>query len=479
MARARKLRTQYRARGADSVKFRRRARAVAWLAVTLATRGAVAQALEPPLLLGGPAPSHARVVETDPRLPSGAAVAFTPRPPATERACSVREPLCVHAPRGISATLILEALASFEHAYRTLTRGLELPPPLRDFDGGGPELDLYLTSPERTAPGFARVHVFPDAVRDAGFDRSSAFCTAMADDDRALVARAAALCVGEAIALRLDAAETPDVRRAFATELSWLAAPPTSLDFEAVSEVQAHPGRAIAARDLSPASEGRALFLEYLETKLGTGAPGELSTALFAASAQTTPPSAHTWHNEPDWFDVVRHTNGDTEAKTATLLGDFAVARAFLGEREDGRHLPSLSWTGRFGDAAFDWTIPFKTLPRRVRLTPLEPTGAALVWLDLTGAPQNITLGMRAEWEPPAEFQWTLVTVGKDGELTRLEVPFQERETLAEARLVNIHDARAVIVAGTHLERVDGDHPFDPDVEPFEPHGGSVYLVEL
>ena len=405
---------------------------------------------------------------------------FVPRPAATERACSVREPLCVHAPRSISAALVLEALASLERAYRTLTRGLELPAPLSDVDaGGGPELDFYLTPPDRTTPGFARLHVFSDALRAGGFDRASAFCTAFADDDPALLARAAALCVGEAIALRLDAAETPDVRRAFATELAWLVLPPTSLDFEAVSQVQAHPARAIAARDLSPASEGRALFLEYLEQKLGTGAPGELSTALLAASAQTTPSDAHTWHNEPDWFDVLRHTNGDTEAKTATLLGDFAIARAFLGEREDGRHLPSLAWTGHFGAAAFDWTIPFATLPRRVRLTPVEPTGAALIWLELAGAPQNVTLAMRTEWEPPAEFQWTLVTVGKDGELTRLEVPFQERETLAEARLVNVHDARAVIVAGTHLERVDGDHAFDPDVAPFEPHGAWVYLVEM
>ena len=79
----------------------------------------------------------------------------------------------------------------------------------------------------------------------------------------------------------------------------------------------------------------------------------------------------------------------------------------------------------------------------------------------------------------PAEFQWLLVTVAKTGELTRLEVPFQERETLAEARLVNIHDARGILVVGTHLERVDADHPFDPDVAPFEPHGASLYLVEM
>ncbi|HEV8549196.1 MAG TPA: hypothetical protein VGQ57_09210 [Polyangiaceae bacterium] len=440
--------------------------------------GAAADPSEPPLLLGGPAAKAPHVVENDPHLPTGAPIDQHPRPPATLRFCSEREPVCVHAAGAVAPEALLTALSGFEHAYRVLVRGLELPAPLSDEAGGGPELDLYLSPPDRETPGFERVHVFPDARRPSFFDRSSAFCTALADDP-VLLARAATLCVGEAIALRLDAGETPDFRRAFATELWWATGLPTSFDFEALERVQARPSRAIAARDLDASSEGRALFLEYLEQALGTGAPGELSAALVATSAQETPPDAPAWHNEPDWFDVVRHTTGNAEAKMAHLLGDFAVTRAFLGEREDGAHLPSLAWSGHFGAARPDWILPFETLPRRVRLTPLEPTGSALVWLDLGKAPQGFTLGMRAEWEPPAEFQWLLVTVGARGELSRFEVPFQERETVAEARIGNIHDARAVIAIGTHLERVDADHPFDPDVVPFEPHGASLYLVEL
>ncbi|HWP09480.1 MAG TPA: hypothetical protein VNN72_27250 [Polyangiaceae bacterium] len=448
--------------------------------VILAASHAAAGPTEPPLLLGGPVAEAPHVVETDPRLPTGARIEAVLRPQATGRACSPSVPVCVHGSAQVSAAVTLAALGALEHAYRSLVQGLRLPAPLTDFElGGGPELDLYLAAPDRTTPGFERVRVAADALRLGGFDRASAFCSALADDDAWLLARAATLCVGEAIALRLDAGETPDLRRAFATELWWLVGRPTSFDLEAVSAVQATPSAAIAARERSAASEGRAIFLEYLEEKLGTGTPGELSTALITASVQTTPADALTFRNEPDWFDVIRHTLGESEAKMANLLGDFAVARAFLGEREDGRHLPSLAWTSGFGTAHFDWTIPFKSLPRRVRLTPLEPTGAALVWLDLAGAPQGFTLGMRAEWEPPGEFQWLLVTVGKNGELTRLEVPFQERETLAEARLVNVHDARGVLAVGTHLERVDADHPFDPDVAPFEPHGASLYLVEL
>jgi hypothetical protein len=374
---------------------------------------------------------------------------------------------------------LLGALDALELAFTRVVSALELPAPLADEGRGGSNaLDLYLVPSDRTTPGYDRVHVYADMPRFGGFDRASGFCTAMADAPE-LVERAATLCVGEASALALDPGETPDVRRAYATELWWIVGAPTSFDFEALERVQHRPQEAIATRELASTSEGHALFLDYLEAKLGAGGPGEFATALFAASAQTTPADSPVWHNEPDWFDVLRHTLAPGEATMADLFGDFAVTRVFLGAREDGRHLPSLAWAGSFGTPRFDWTMPFSTLPRRVKLTPIEPTGAAFVWLDLTGAPSGFTLGFRAEWEPPGEFQWELVEISASGELSRLRVPFQERGTLAEARLVNVHDARAILVAGTQLERVDVDHPFDPDVAPFEPHGASVYLVEL
>jgi hypothetical protein len=453
--------------------------ASALLAAALQAPRVHADPLEPPLLLGGAPDRPPHVVETDPRLPTGAAFETRDRPTGGERVCSLAQPVCVHGFRGASPETLLGALDSLERAYRRVTIGLELPAPLGDEGRGGSDaLDLYLAPTDRTTPTYERVRVYPDTPRAGAFDRASGFCTALADPPE-LLERAATLCVGEALALRLDAGETPDVRRAYATELWWISGTPTSFDFEAIDRVQRRPREAIAARDLSPASEGRALFLEYLTQKLGAGNPADLPTALLSASAQTTPADSQSWRNEPDWFDVLRHTLPPGEASMADLLGDFAVTRAFLGEREDDRHLPSLAWSGFFGTPHFDWVMPFSSLPRRVGLTPLEPTGAAFVWLDLKSAPAGLTLGFRAEWEPPAEFQWELVEVGTGGELTRLRVPFQERETVVEARLANVHDARAVIVAGTQLERVDVDHPFDPDVAPFEPHAASVYLVEM
>jgi hypothetical protein len=124
--------------------------------------------------------------------------------------------------------------------------------------------------------------------------------------------------------------------------------------------------------------------------------------------------------------------------------------------------------------------IPFSKLPKRVRLTPVEPTGAAFVLLELEGEQAGKTLAFQAEWEPPAEFRFELVKLDADGnELGRIEVPFQERERKVEARIVDLAGVRQVLVVGTHLERVDMEHPFDPDVAPFEPHAALVYLVEL
>ncbi|HEX6766817.1 MAG TPA: hypothetical protein VF103_15085 [Polyangiaceae bacterium] len=438
------------------------------------------QRFEPPLLFGeSPPPPPARV-ETDPRLPVGAPIVGRARPAAGPAACSFRAPVCVHPTGNVDASLVLPALDALERSFEKLVGALGLPEPLRDDGlGGSDALDLYLVPSDRTARGFERVSVIADPRRLGGFDSAPGFCVVSADTGT-LLERAATLCLGEAIALRLDPGETPHTRRAFATELWWIVGAPTSLDVEAVDAVQRAPWRAVVERDLSARSEGAALFFEYLETSLGTSSPGMLSAALLSASAQVTPPEAPVWHNEPDSFDVLRHTFDESEHEIARILGDLAVARAFSGDRDDGEHPLSLAWAGAYGAPSFDWVIPLSKLPKRVRLSPVEPTGAAFVWLDLDVASAGKTLGFQAEWEPPAEFRWQLVKIDADGnEMGRIDVPFQERQSKAEARIVDLTGARAVLVVGTHLERVDLDHPFDPDVAPFEPHSALVYLAAL
>jgi hypothetical protein len=249
----------------------------------------------------------------------------------------------------------------------------------------------------------------------------------------------------------------------------------------AIDSIQAHPERAIAGRELSDDSEGSAIFFEYLESVRSTRPWGELSAALFGTAVSSNSKLGLFYDNEPDLFDVLRHSLNEEHDRFAALMVNFSVARAFLGSREDGLHLPALAWAGDFGRMRADWLVKFSTLPRRVLVNPgVDSSGSVLIWLELDEVGLGAALGFHAEWEPPVSFQWQLVKVGPDGdEVARIDVPFQERAHEVDARLQNLDGASAILIVGTNLEGIDLSHPFDPDVAPFEPHGATVYVVRM
>jgi hypothetical protein len=413
-------------------------------------------------------------VAIDPRLPTGARIEIPSRPSGKTPICSRLRPLCVHAEEAQASQAAL-ALAALELAYDRLVLTLGLPPPHADGAlGGSDALDAYLSPPS------TELEVDAARLEPGPFSEASAFCR-IPTSDPFLLERNATLCVAEAIAFGLDSSETPHLRRGFATWLWWAVGLPGAVDAEAIDEVQAHPERPIAERERSRSSEGSALFFEYLETLRSAGAPGELSAALLSASVSPSTPRELSYLNEPDVFDVLRHSLDEDAARFAALMVDFSIARAFVGERDDGLHLPALGWSGAFGRVRFDWLVKFSTLPRRVLVSPaVDSTGSVLLWLDLDEVGLGAALGFRAEWEPPVSFQWQLVRIGPDGdELGRIDIPYQLRSREAEGRVRNLDGARAVLIVGTNLEGIDLDHPFDPDVAPFEPHSATVYLARL
>lgn len=429
---------------------------------------------EPPLILGGALAGTKREVVIDARLPTGARVGAAPRPTDATRACSLRLPVCVHAPVQRAAGLT-PALAALERAYERLVFAAGMPAPNSDFGlGGSDSLDAYLEAREQP------LLVEADPAEVGAFTETSAWCRLPLQDD-VLLDRSATLCVGEAIAQRLDASEPPHLRRAFATWLWWLVGQPTSLDAEAIDDAQAHPERAIATRDLSNESEGAALLFEYLESVRSTRPWGELSAALFGTAVSSNQKLGLFYDNEPDLFDVLRHSLNEENDRFASLMINFAVARAFVGARDDGQHLPTLDWSGDFGRLRADWVVKFSTLPRRVLVNPpLDSTGSVMLWLDLDEVGLGAALGFHAEWEPPVSFQWQIVKIGPNGdEVARIDVPFQERAHDADARLQNLDGASAILIVGTNLEGIDLSHPFDPDVAPFEPHAATIYLVRM
>ena len=408
-------------------------------------------------------------------LPAGAPIESVPRPESENLpVCSTERPVCVH-PGGETDAAALQALSALESAYERVVLALSLPPPLPDGGlGGSDALDAYLV------PRDSAFSAVADDLAGTPFAAASASCR-LPVGDSIRIERAAVQCVTEAVVMRLDPGEPPHLRRAFATWMWWLVGFPTALDFEAIDAAQAHPEAAIGARDLTPLSEGAALFFEFLETELGAGELAELNTALFSTAASPRPPAGPTYINEPDLFDVLRHTLNDRHGAFANLMVDFAVARAFVGARDDGLHLPGLAWSGDFGRVRFDWVLPFSTLPRRVAVSPpVDSTGSVLVWLDMDRDPGKATLGFRAEWEAPVSFHWQLVRLDENGvAMGRIAIPFQERATQVEATVENLADVSAVLAIGTNLETVELAHPFDPDVAPFEPHGATVYFARL
>ena len=453
----------------------------AWFGVALACGFSAATATagtarrDPPLLFGAGPHQIRPPVALDPDLPTGSPFAAElTRPRDSGAACSARLPVCVERGPGVSAEQALAALQSLEHAYERLVQVLALPAPLSDGGQGGSDaLDWYLDAQQ------GELLVERDAVRLSALDSAAAFCVGGALDPL-LMERDATLCVGQAIAKRLDPAETPALQRALATELWWITGRTTSLDVQEVDDAQAHPERAVAGRSARP-SAAATLLLDFLEQARSSADSAGLVGSLFSASVGSKAVGAFEWNNEPDVFDVLRHSLDEDTVKMASLLGDYAVSRAFLGDRDDGTHPPYEPWAGAFGRARYDWVLPFSSLPRRVRASrPLEPTGIELIWIDLDEVPLGTSLGFEAEWEAPVAFKWRLLSLDDQGrEVARVDVPFQERGRSSEGRVVNLLNVRAVLAIGINMGGVDLAHPFDPDLDPFEPQSCTAYFASM
>jgi hypothetical protein len=428
----------------------------------------------PSLLLGGGAASPPAPQTRDPKLPSGAIIDEEPRPVSPRVACGLRHAVCVHHEPALAPALVAEYLHALEQAVARLVDALGLPAPLSDAGlGPTPGLDLYLS---RDAPLDA--HVAPDAAHGKR-DQRSAFCRAR--PSRVELSRQAASCVGEALLLGVDAAETPFVRRAIASSLWNLMGPASPRDVQAYDTLQANPQLSVAARETSPEAAGAALFFDYIDARLGSAEPGRLPVAMAALARSQTEPGALRWNDEPDVLDVLRRAFAESNERFEDFMLGFAIERAFLGARDNGRHQPRLAWLGDAGRVRFDWVLKASSLPRRVApRRPLEPFGSAYVWLDLDRITLGKSLGFRAEWEAPVVMRWSLVTVDPEGNvLRRFDLPFVQNATSAERSILDYDGAAGLLVVGLNLGGVDAANPFDPDHEPFEPHGFTVYLTEL
>ena len=318
------------------------------------------------------------------------------------------------------------------------------------------------------------VELEPNLV--AGFDTASVVCRSGTEQD---LTRTAHLCVGEAIAARLDPGETPAIRRAYALDLWWIVGQLTDADATGLARVQSNPQATLLGRDNLERAPATALLFEYLERQFGNLSLAAFPTGTLALSAQRTPADSWRYVNQPDAADVLRATFDDELPVWAHYLLDFAVAREFAFEGP--RALVPLSILGDTVKPRIDWTLKASTLPRRVAPAfPLEPWGAVYVKIDLDVPTEKLELGIKTEWEAPVSMLWQIVKLDASGKETgHIDVAFEQRGTEIERRVVTLEGTQSLLIVGTNLGGVDLAHPFDPDHEPFEPHGCTIYIGRL
>lgn len=456
------------------------------------------------LLLGGTTTPPKATAPLHEALPRGALRRVVPRPEDGARWCSERRPVCVHvapsapgrhpggAPQGeLRSDLGRAALGALERAYEALVLVQGHPPPAADASGSGDELDWYLWRPhppaDPTFPVWADDVPSPDdfvvslePLPSRGFDRAAAFCAGGATD----LDRAAHLCVAEASLAARAPAAGPHVRRAYGTHLWWQSGRPHEADGRALRRLQDTPEVGVLSRRANDLSEGAAIWFEYLET-LEAGQARmfpRVATAALHLAATRTAPGAIRWHGEPDVADVLRSSLGDRDA-FARFWDGFARHRALAARAPEKLDPPAVArWTKEATStipARPAWELTTSSLPRHLALPhPLQPTGSAFFVLEVDRP--IAVLALRATCEKPVSYVWSVARLDSAGRhLSTLHVPFKEAQPVTEQRIMNLEQTRYLLISGTNLGGVDLAHPFDPDHDPFEPHGCSVYFAPL
>jgi len=427
-----------------------------------------------PLLLGGPLVVEPSKLRIDPTLPTGSPIyrSWHARRPAEFRACSWLRPVCVLGDGAAFSERAPRLLAELEQAYERMVLAMRLPRPLLKSTRANDEsLDLYVSSD---------ISTFSAVLEDRPlgvFDEASIFCEAPLG---MRPAEAATNCVARAISMRLDAAGTPGVHEAFAGYLSLLTLGPTDATVQAVDDFQARPDLGLFSDASLGAAIGSLLVFDYLEA-YSPGGPGLAAASWLAASAGQTPLAAWRFFDEPDIFDVLRHTFDEDDERFASFSATFAQNRAFFGSGSRVGSGRGAAFAGSFGKVRFDWSIPASSLPRRVAsVRPLAPNGSIYVWLELDAWTNKDVLGFEAKWEEPAPFKWTLSKITKSGEMAgSVDLVLQPKARSVQQRVVGLEGLAGVLVIGTNLGGIRKDQPFDPDVGPFEPHACTVYLARV
>jgi len=384
-----------------------------------------------------------------------------PRPDARRAFCG--DGMCVHVAKStrLEPGVVRRAFDAAQRA-RAALESFDIPPAKPDGGrGGGLELDVYLDHRAVGAASYADPHPLTH------WDRTSAYAVIGMPLVEAAGCRfdtAVTRAVAQAMLLGLDAAQHEGTLAMHSSYLASRIAPCSSLELEAIDRFQRTPERALSDGDRRFAS-GSMLFPWFVDAAWGAGSIGAMMTGLIATSCQLTPVDRHRWLNEPDIYDALRTVMPTRNQQLGDVLLNFAIARAFIGDRSDGQHLPDTERFGAMGRVGFQWAIDYDSLPRRLApLVDVYSTGASYLWLDTSGADPHAGLFFLAEWESSRAYQWALIRLDAQGrELGRSTTGGVFGHDRAEVTITDIDDAAAILMVGTHLGDDDRAHPFDPD----------------
>jgi hypothetical protein len=409
-----------------------------------------------------PAPGWATQVAARAPIPS--------RPLEAERAwCDVDQPVCIHVVGAVPRARVDEATRVARDTLALLHQQ-GLPPPLPDGGRGGScSLDLYLTESGEA------VGTFPEMETAIGrFDRAPVFglLPSKVPGPACSFGAVVAQVTTSAVLRRFDVALHPTTARMIGNHVAQFTAPCRARDLDGIDIAQRTPYLAISH---GPAS---ALLAAYLDDVWGTGPVATVSAGLVATSSQWSEPTSWLLSNEPDFWDAFRGVMTDRGTSIGDALTDFAVQRAFLGDRNDGQHLRDGVWPGALGRVSFEWAIDYTSLPRRLApLHPVEPTGASYVHVDMTGAAADAGLLFIAEWETSYVFEWAVVRLDAEGrELGRKTAGGVYGHDRVELTIENLDGAAALLVVGAALGHDDRQRGFDPDSGPPRPAGYTLTL---
>ena len=345
-----------------------------------------------------------------------------PRTPAPNRvqrpgqaSLAIQSPLAlltVHADPSVTPQRMRRAMTALEYTRARLD-AMGWLAPLSDGElGGGPDMDLYLTS---ALP--------PDAYSDGMaswtyLDRASTFAVLDPATPTEMLDACVTAAYAEALLMSMDPAEAKTWRRATAAWLTWELTGQFGCDERAVTRQQAEPFRSWVGGAAGDGAGG-ALWLAYLSAR-HDAVQGRFMRDVWGLASQRT------WEGtelraDPDLWSAIESSVERSGDRLLDNVEDLAVLRWFVGRVVPGDAVAA----ALDSDAKVPISRQMKRLPTRVIAhQPLQSFGSAYMVMDAPVWGSSTRLRAWLQGEYGVRWSFVVVQLDDDGrEIRRIASP--------------------------------------------------------